>query len=234
MRLINTYQENITLYLDFTCPWCYIGWHNLLRAIENLSADRILPRLSYCSHELNVDIINPMPFDDYMKHRFGDYGSAKDWMQIVTQAGIDSELAINFSKITHIFNTKKLHRMLQALKDDTNALHQFLGLVFYHVILQGEVLDNAKKIYACTGFDYDKLLASRTENEWDQAIEKDLIHGGKAGVSGIPCYNFGTDYSLFGAQNEKGYRAMLDLMYQNAPSQDFQKDYRLGTLLETQ
>ncbi len=231
MSVVGKYQEHITLYLDFTCPWCYVGWHNLLSAIGKLSPHLLLPKLNYRSYELNAEITTPMSIEDYMQQRFGDKESAEEWMRIVTQAGFNSGLFIDFTNIKSIFNTRLLHHMLQALKHKDRQLHCFLDSAFYHIILQGRVLDNVEAIETYTGFNYHKVIADKSEAEWDRAIEQDLFHGGNAGVTGIPCYNFGRDYALFGAQSEEGYRAMLDLMYETATTS--KQNEHFSTLLPT-
>ncbi|MCH9853469.1 MAG: DsbA family protein [Alphaproteobacteria bacterium] len=232
MSIVGKYQEHITLYLDFTCPWCYIGWHNLLQAVGNISADKLLPQLHYRCYELNAEIEEPLTLADYMAERFGDKASANEWMRVVTQAGIDSGIDVNFDNIKYVFNTRLLHRMLQALRHRERQLHCFLDSAFYHIILQGRVLDNEEAIETYTGFNYHKVISDKTEDAWDRLIEQDLLHGSNAGVTGIPCYNFGRDYSLFGAQSQKGYEAMLDLLYETATTS--QQDNRFGTLLKQQ
>ena len=232
MSIVNQYQEHVTLYLDFTCPWCYIGWHNLLRAVGKLPGSMLLPKLHYRSYELNAEIEKPMPIENYMHERFGDTNSANEWMRVVTQSGFNSGLFIDFSNIRYVFNTRLLHRMLQALKNKDKQLHCFMDSAFYHIILQGRVLDSAEEIETYTGFNYQKTIAEKTEQEWDRLIEQDLLHANNAGVSGIPCYNFGRDYALFGAQSEQGYQAMLDLMYATASAS--KQDDIFGTLVKQQ
>ena len=101
-------------------------------------------KLHYRSYELNAEITEPLTLADYMHERFGDKASANEWMQIVTQAGLNSGIDVDFDNIGYVFNTRYLHRMLQALQNRERQLHHFLDTAFYHIILQGRVLDNRR------------------------------------------------------------------------------------------
>ncbi len=249
--ILGKHQESITLYLDFTCPWSYIGWRNLMQALREMPERYPQPLLIYRSHELNSSIVvgAPFLFQEYMLHRFGDEASISDWQNIIFQAGIDSGIMIDFSKIQYIFNTRLLHYMMKALQmklhqqssnfqgklsesSQFEDLQNFIERAFHASILQGKQLDNPQMIFAETGFDCEQLLKGHSRSYWQQELDNDLFYSRKAGMTGIPCYSFGAHYSLFGAQGVKGYGAMLDLLYETA--KNLQQDNRLGTLFSSQ
>ena len=239
MKAFGKNRQKITLYLDFTCLWSYIGWRNLIKAIAVRPVKCPYPELCYRSHELNNSIASDdvILFQEYMLHRFGDRAGIRDWQDIIFQAGIDAGIMIDFSRIEYIFNTRLLHRMMKALQEKAHAhrdsyhdLHKFIETVFHQIIIQGRVLNNTDKIAKYTGYDYYEILGAGSEEEWNQQVENDILHSRSAGITGIPCYGFGADYSLFGAQGVRGYIAMLDLLFET--SQAPEQDERLASLVQ--
>ena len=96
---------------DITCPWCAIGLHTLLQAIERV-ATTVPIELHLQPFELNPGLPHEgEPIADYAARKYGaSAGQLAERQTRVRQSA--AALGLHFLPRTHVYNTFDAHRLL--------------------------------------------------------------------------------------------------------------------------
>lgn len=206
---------------DPICPWCYIGWTGLMRAMEAAGDSPFA--LEWHPFQLNPD----MPADGmdraaYLEAKFGGpEGAAQVYGRIAEHArGIG--LALDLDGITRTPSTLNAHRLIHwaGLEGRQTPVVVALFKAYFEAgrdIGDAEVL---AEIAAAQGLDramVTRLLASDADAADIQARD---AHARSRGVTGVPTFVLAEQHVLPGAQPAEVWTRIIDDIAKQAQGAD--------------
>ena len=186
---------------DPICPWCYIGWSNLARAMEARPNHPFT--IEWHPFQLNPDM-PPEGYDRkaYLEAKFGGPDRAKAIYGRIADAAAESGLDVDFEKITRTPNTMDAHRLIRWART-TGSQNALVEQLFHRYFEDGEdisdhalLLDVAESV----GMErevVEKLLSGDADRE---TLAEEDVSAREMGVSGVPCFIVGGRYVMQGAQ----------------------------------
>jgi predicted DsbA family dithiol-disulfide isomerase len=131
-RVTPTAALHVEVIADFVCPFCFIGKRRLdeaLKAVEGPS------EVSWYPFQLNPDMPpEGLPFDVYIKNRFGSPANIEPVLEHLAEEGQTSGIRFRFDRIRHVPNTIPVHQLMQlaeTLGVDQSALAEDLMTAFF-------------------------------------------------------------------------------------------------------
>lgn len=186
---------------DPICPWCYIGKHNLDKALEGV--DEAPFTLEWHPFQLNPDMpAEGMDRRAYLEGKFGGPEGAQQVYGRIADAAAAVGLFVDFDAITRTPNTLDAHRLIHwaGLEGRQNGV---VTRLFEAYFTQGADLGAAPVLLAiaeAAGLDVamiERLLGSDADAEDIRARD---THARNRGVTGVPTFVLANQYVLNGAQ----------------------------------
>lgn len=189
---------SVDVWFDLICPWCWIGRHHLVRAVERLHETDPGLRVAVAWHSVQLIAQTPpqgWPFDAFYERRLGSREAVLARRAQVQQAARRAGAPIDYTRLAVFPNTAAAHRLLAAGAAQLQplAFEALLTRLFEGYFVRGENLGD-------TG-----LLAAI-------ALEHAVLQDGArlpaapwpgdelAAVSGVPFFLFNGTHALAGAQ----------------------------------
>ncbi|WP_109467858.1 DsbA family oxidoreductase [Albibacillus kandeliae] len=200
----------VDIVSDVVCPWCIIGYRQLLQAQE-LSG--IEAEIRWHPFELNPDM--PDEGQDMREHIAQKYGSTPEQSQSsrdrITALGADLGFDFRFTPEMRMWNTFRAHQLLDWAEEDGHQTALKEALFAAHFTEGRDVSDPGVlvEVAAEAGLDPARARdvlesgshASRTRSKQRFWIER--------GVSGVPAMVFAGRYLVTGAQGPDTYAGLL-------------------------
>ena len=192
----------IELVSDFACPWCFIGYRRLKKAIEQRPG--LDAALNWRPFQLNPD----MPREgrnrrEYYRNKFGDEG-AMNLRETLKKPGAEEGIVFCDESDARAPNTLSAHvLMFWASVDkniDINALAEML-FTAHHVACENigshAVLG---RIAGDTGMDKASVMSKLATGDDEDKVKKQIHLSTVRCVSSVPLFVINDQYSISGAQ----------------------------------
>lgn len=191
----------IDVYFDTICPWCWVGKHNLEKALEMWDGDKI--DVSYKTFFLNETIPEGgVASAGRLQKKYGmSDQTLKDYLANLYTMGLESGVKFEYDKIKITPNTIASHILINLVPK--NRRPEAIERIFYEFFNQGKDIgdiDVLKEL--ATEFDVsinEFESALKDENKKEQVL-KDVNLARYMGVQGVPFYIINEKYSIYGAQ----------------------------------
>lgn len=200
---------SIDLVSDFVCPWCFIGWWRLQRALEHVQAQR--PEVDVQVHLLpfflNPD--TPPAGESYRDFLIGKFGSAQKVEALhaqVREAGAP-DVTFEFERIQVRPLTLHAHRLTyraQALGATPAQLAALAEGIFSAHFQQGRNIGDVEvlaDIATAAGDDRDAVLAYLNSDEHVTNVQRMAQQISTQGVTGVPFFILNRKLAVSGAQS---------------------------------
>lgn len=200
---------SIDLVSDFVCPWCFIGWRRLQRALEHVQAQR--PEVNVQVHLLpfflNPD--TPPAGESYRDFLIGKFGSAQKVEALhaqVREAGAP-DVTFEFERIQVRPLTLHAHRLTyraQALGATPAQLAALAEGIFSAHFQQGRNIGDVEvlaDIATAAGDDRDAVLAYLNSDEHVTNVQRMAQQISTQGVTGVPFFILNRKLAVSGAQS---------------------------------
>ncbi len=210
---------NIEMVSDYACPWCFIGYRRLKKAMS-LRPD-LDTALIWRPFQLNPDMpLSGQNRREYYRNKFGD-ARAGNLRKTLRNAGAAEGIVFCDEPDAMAPNTLLAHvLMFWATQDkniDTDALAEklFHG---HHVACQNiGNQDVLVHIAGQVGMDENRVMSMLAAGD-DQDKLKDQIHQSAArGVTSVPFYVINQRHSISGAQLAETLASAFDQIANAAP-----------------
>lgn len=202
----------VDLVSDIVCPWCWLGARYFLQAAEK-SGHKI--NLSWRPYMLDPTVPeNGTPYNTYMKNKFGEGPSDrfKAMRDALEAAAPDAGINFKFDNISMRPNTMNAHRLMrwasgqgfgtQTAEALFKAFFDDLEDVGDHVVLA--------RIAGEVGLD-ETLVADLLKADNDrEAVQEEIAFFRNLGVNGVPCFIYGGQFAVQGAQPLETHLAALE------------------------
>lgn len=207
----------IDVISDVMCPWCIIGYRQLLGALE---ATQTPHEIHWHPFELNPNM--PPEGQNIREHVAEKYGStpeqSKKSREHMTKVGAELGFEFSYSPDSRMHNTFNTHQLLHwagtkgrkgALKMTMFAAHFTNG----RDLSDNQVLaDIAKE----TGFDHAEALAVLEDQRFASAVRQEESFWVQQGISGVPAVVFDRKHLVTGAQGTPNFIRILEQLSKEA------------------
>ncbi len=196
---------------DPICPWCYIGWSNLARAME-AKPDHPFT-IEWHPFQLNPDM-PPEGMDRraYLEGKFGGKEAAVRAYAPVAEKAEEAGLKLNLEGIRRTPNTLNAHRLIHWAGIEGRQTPAVLAL-FRAYFVDGRDIGDVETlvdIAESVGLDRE-MIAKLYEGTSDaQSIRDRDAHARSRGVQAVPTFIVASQHAVPGAQPPQQWEAIID------------------------
>lgn len=206
-----TGEVSLDIISDPVCPWCFIGWRNLARALEARPDHRFA--ITWHPYELNPDMPDlGMDRQTYLETKFdGQSGAVKAYLPVV-EAAEAAGVTLDLGRITRQPNTRRAHALIHwaGLEGRQTAMVQALFRAYFQEgrdIGEAHVLVDLAGQVGLDGAMILRLLEAGADLD---EIGKRAAHATARGVTGVPCFVIANTYVVQGAQPPDFWMQVID------------------------
>lgn len=196
---------------DPICPWCYIGWTNLARAMEARPDHPFA--VEWHPFQLNPDMaLGGMDRRAYLEAKFGGREGAVRAYAPVVEAAEAAGLALNFDRIARTPNTLDAHRLIHWAGIEGRQTPVAVAL-FRAYFVDGRDIGDAETLRGIAedaGLDgamVAQLLAGDADADDLRARDRSAR---ERGVTGVPCFVVARSHVVTGAQSPDLWLRVID------------------------
>ncbi|MDA0188211.1 MAG: DsbA family oxidoreductase [Proteobacteria bacterium] len=196
---------------DPICPWCYIGWSNLTRAMAARPDHPFA--IEWHPFQLNPDMpAGGMDRRHYLTEKFGGTDGALRAYRPVVEHGEAAGITLNLDQIARTPNTLDAHRLIHWAGLEGRQTPVVAALFKAYFTDGRDIGDHAvlTQIAVDTGMAQDlvaTLLAG--DADADDIMARDA-HTRSRGVSGVPSFVIASQHVLSGAQPTDTWISIID------------------------
>lgn len=188
---------------DLVCPWCWIGFTRLRRAVGTTPC-RLVWEPFFLNPHLPADGIDGAA---YLRRKFGTLENARSTHARVARVAAADGLALPFRAAGRQPNTLVAHALV-LLAQERGLAAAAAARLFHLSLAEGADIGRAEilqPVAAELGLRLEEALM------WLSPVLSAHNAACAAGVDGVPLFRFGADHLIAGAQPEPVLRALLDL-----------------------
>lgn len=202
---------------DPICPWCFIGWTNLTRALE------ARPEHPFAI-EWHPFMLNPeMPAEGmdrraYLEAKFGGPEGAEQVYGRIEDAAKAAGVDVDFAAIQRTTSTLNAHRLIHWAGLEGRQTPVVIAL-FKAYFQKGEDIGDADVLAGIAeGAGMDRAMTERLlQGDADAAdIQARDAHARSRGVSGVPTFIVAEQHAVPGAQPPETWLKVIDELAQQA------------------
>jgi predicted DsbA family dithiol-disulfide isomerase len=191
----------IDVVSDVVCPWCFVGKRLLETAIA--LKPEIAVEVRYRPYFLNPWVPREgMSRDDYLIAKFGSVENYNKNSGRITAAAASIGLTYARDKIKRQPNTLDCHRLIYWAGQIGNAARMKQRLMDLYFSEGGDLSDREVLVKAAAdcGMDPDQTRDRLASTEDVERVEAEATSAKAAGIDGVPCFIFGGQFAVSGAQ----------------------------------
>ncbi len=206
----NKKQVRIDIVSDVVCPWCIIGYRQLVKAMENtdVSVD-----IHWHPFELNPDM--PSEGENLREHVAAKYGAipedSKKARANITKLGADLGFTFNYADDMRMVNTFRAHQLIHWA--ETQGREHDMKLALFDAFFANRLdLNDINVLADCAagiGLDRDQAFSILHDGSYAADVRGAEQHWIAQGIDGVPAMVFNKRYLLAGAQGVERYAAIL-------------------------
>jgi predicted DsbA family dithiol-disulfide isomerase len=202
----------IDIYADIVCPWCYIGWQRLRRAM----ADRadVATDVRWKPFRLNPEMPpGGIERDLYLATKFGGVERARQIAATVTEAARRDGLPMAYDRIRRAPNTMDAHRLVQwadGFGRGTAMVETLHAAYFTEGTDIGDptaLPDLARR----AGLDPVAAAIHLSGPQGVDYVASSDMRARELGIQAVPFFVFDRRYAVAGAQEPAAFLPLLDL-----------------------
>ncbi len=198
----------VSVYSDYTCPWCYVGLRRLDRLREELPEGLELD-VTWRPFEIHPEVPREgMPVEDL--------GYPEERWQVM-QAHLRRQAAAEGIEVANRPKVSNTHRALAASvyaqEEEPGRFPSFHEGLFRAYFSEGRDLGDESVILDVAedaGLDVGALREALEDRRFDSALEETSRDARRRGISGTPTFLFGWGYAAVGAQPVERLRNALE------------------------
>lgn len=200
----------IDIVSDVVCPWCVIGYHQLVRAADETG---IGIEVHWHPFELNPQMA--AEGENLREHLAAKYGTTPEGSRKararLTEMGAELGFEFNYADDMRMVNTFRAHQLIDWAEDWDRA-HDMKLALFAAFFTRREDLNNMDvlaDIATSIGLDCDAARAMLESGERAETVRKKERFWTSRGVTGVPAMVFDRQHLVTGAQGEDTYAGIL-------------------------
>lgn len=212
----------VTVFSDYTCPWCYIGARRLDRLREELPDDVEL-EVEWKPFEIHPEVPEEgMPVEElgYPEERWKAMQArlreqaAEEGLEMANRPGVSN---------TH----EALAASAYAQREEPDRFPCFHEALFRAYFGEGRDLGRREVILEAAeecGLDAEALEEALAQGRYDPVLEETAREARMRGIGGTPTFVFGERYGAVGAQPVAYLRRLLDRALEEGEGEGEEKE----------
>lgn len=197
--------QNIDIFSDVICPWCFIGKRRLEKAIA-VQRDEV--RVRWLPFQLNPHMPKEgISRSEYRIRKFGSWERSQELDAKVVAVGEAEGIHFAFDRIERTPNTLDAHRLIW-LADKLGVQGAVVEALFLAYFSEGRDISNRQTlldVVAEAGLDRDQAEAMLNSDEGLEAIKDAKEQARRLQVDGVPFFIVNDKVTLSGAQPPEGF-----------------------------
>jgi len=214
----------LEVWSDIACPWCYVGKRRLEGALRQFSH---AAELSVTWRSFELDTKAPKEQDRTVTHaerlarKYGmSVAQAQQATDNLSALAQKEGLAFDFVNLrwTNTFDAHRLVHLGHA-RSLQGAVKERLLKAYFE---QGELLSDHEtlvRLVAEVGLDAGEAADVLASDAYGAAVRADEAEARELGISGVPCFVFGRQFAVSGAQSTEVMLKALEQAWSERPSQ---------------
>jgi predicted DsbA family dithiol-disulfide isomerase len=202
---------SLDILSDPICPWCYIGWSNLARALEARPDHPFA--IAWHPFQLNPDMpAGGMDRRAYLEAKFGGKDRAVQAYLPVLDHAEKAGLSLNLDAIPRTPNTLDAHRLIHWAGIEGRQTPVVLAL-FRAYFIDGRDIGDAETladIGGAAGLDRAMIATLLAGDADAEDIRARDAHARARGVTGVPTFVIANQHVLTGAQPTETWLSVID------------------------
>jgi predicted DsbA family dithiol-disulfide isomerase len=203
----------IDIVSDLVCPWCFIGKRHLETALASMGETAPQVSIRWHPFQLNPDLpLAGVSRKSYIETKFGGPQRAAEIYARVKNAGAATGLDLQFDKIVQQPNTLAGHALV-ALAQEEGVADAVVEALFKAYFEDGVFIGDVKTladIGAAHGLAGEKIVAVLNDPQTLQTVAAQDASARAQGISGVPFFVIGNQFSLSGAQPPEALRQAIE------------------------
>ncbi len=223
MSNLNTEKAvlHIDIVSDVVCPWCIVGYQQLIRALASISVES---EIRWHPFELNPDM--PREGENLGEHIARKYGynseeSDKNRAHLIA-VGNELGISFQFSTASRIYNTFDAHQLMHWA--DTKAQKHALKMALMNAYFTQQLdISNHSVLTeqaSLIGLDADEASAVLGDQRFASAVREQELLWTSKGIRGVPAVVLNEKYLLSGAQGEENFRRSIKQVLEETSTRD--------------
>jgi predicted DsbA family dithiol-disulfide isomerase len=198
----------IDVWSDVVCPWCFIGFTRLEKALEGKEIE-----VYHHAYELDANATTEgRPTLEVLAEKYGiGVEDAAGMMSRVTEIAAGEGLKYQLDKTLH-GNTTSAHLAL-AYAATIGKQREFLFALFSAYFERGEAvfeLADLQRIGESVGISAAELAVAMDSEELREVIAYDKQLANQIGIQGVPFFVFDQKVAVSGAESVETFQAAYD------------------------
>lgn len=206
----------VDIWSDIACPWCYIGKRRFEAGVAQFARQfpDIEVEVETHSYELAPDTpdnFEGSEIDFLTKHKGMPRERVEDMLEQMTQMAALEGIEFDFEKLQHA-NTSRAHRVLHLAKSQ-GLQAEMLDRLFRAYFTEGRRVSDAETLAELgeeVGLDEDEVRDAFDDEDFEDAVERDITRARMLGVNGVPYFLFEEKYAVSGAQPAATFADVLE------------------------
>ncbi|MGP4714186.1 DsbA family oxidoreductase [Psychrobacter sp. DM8] len=200
----------IDIVSDVVCPWCAIGYGQLVKALEQTGIEH---EIHWHPFELNPD--TPSEGRNLYEHIAIKYGSSREESDAsrarMTEAGRSVGFEFNFTEDSRTYNTFDMHQLLHwaNLQGRMHELKQALFAAHFTHAREVSSQDVLADIASEIGLDRNEALTVLTDQRFAEDVRRAQQSWRQKGIQSVPSVIFDQQHLVSGAQGVENFKSIL-------------------------
>lgn len=197
---------------DLACPFSYLGFIRLQRALARLKTGEA-PVIRWQPFQLHPDLPHwGIDFDSFLALRFGGRDQIAPALLQIAALGTDCGITFDFARISQVPNTLDAHRLVLFAQEEDKHV-DLIDRLFRAVFEQGLNIgdrDTLTRLAAASGLDFAKTDALLRSDAGIMTVQGIDANHRSQGVHGVPHYVFNGRVAVAGVQDTDTLITALD------------------------
>ena len=206
----------IEVWLDFTCPFCYLAKKRLENAINDFQFGSNV-EVEYKSYLINPLVTKTLAIDAHQSlavHKDISYEEAKLIHTKIALMGFEDGIIMNFGEVKPT-TSKCAHKLSKLIKDNEKKA-AFIDDIYKAYFELGEDISDYKvllKYMKKIDFTENQIKEAYQSDRYLTDIKYDNDESVSYGITGVPFFVIDQTFSLSGAQKKEAFDEMLQQVY---------------------
>lgn len=205
----------IEIWMDFVCPFCYLGKHRLARALEQVNLKEPVDIL-YRSFELSPKA--PLRSGKLVPEQIAaahgiELDAAIASVDDIRDQGLEIGLDMHL-RTAPVTNTFDAHRLTQMVfNSDPKLAMELIEKLFYAYFTEHKDIGDPSvliELAESLGIDRDSVVDVLVTDAYSKEVRADEKRSRDVGLQGVPHFLFDEQYAVSGAQAPKTFAKVIE------------------------
>lgn len=197
------------LWIDFTCPFCYIGMKRLFSVIED---NNLNPKLEIQSFLLNPDLKGKQDYIKSLSEKYNvSYEKATDMVLGVVNLALEDDIKLDFNDLRLVSSTNA--HILAKYYENDEKYYDLIIKIFEKYFMEKKNINNInilEEIVSELGLSEVNIKEILVDDKFINEINADMYQASTFKVSSTPTIVLRNGKKYVGSRSSESYLKILD------------------------